>query len=235
IIGTPGSYTATESVFKIRIPRKDIAQTIDGQRVADGFPIESWIAFSPAIRGGGLMMGELQLLEKEVNPGASSLVESGVDITGLGNALVFDQPRVLTMNVSGTAPFDQLAGGMRKALDKIGGIHAGTANGARFQSPKTNAIDAAPIDTILSMKGAVTNGVYRASIGQVSVLNNTPFGKGMGASTSVVFVGTNQNAMVHGEIVATADQLQRVIKALLAKRLDLISIRNHTIGEHPQL
>src|SRR5262249_60035797 len=63
IIGTPGSYTATESVFKIRIPRKDIAQTIDGQRVADGFPIESWIAFSPAIRGGGLMMAELQLLE----------------------------------------------------------------------------------------------------------------------------------------------------------------------------
>jgi hypothetical protein len=57
----------------------------------------------------------------------------------------------------------------------------------------------------------------------------------MGAGTSVVFSGTNQNAMVQGEIVATVDQLQRVLKALRAKGMDLISIRNHTIGEHPQL
>ena len=88
---------------------------------------------------------------------------------------------------------------------------------------------------ILSMKGNVTNGIYRASIGQISVLNNTPFGKEMGASTSVVFTGTNQAAMVQGEIVATAEQLQHVLKALRANRLDLISIRNHTIAEHPQL
>src|SRR5262249_39234057 len=155
IIGTPGSYTATESVFKIRIPRKDIALTIDGQRVANGFPIESWIAFSPEIRGGGLMMAELQLLAEEVNPVASSLVESGLNITGLGNATVFDEPWVLTMNVTGTAAFDQLAGGIRKALDKIATIHAGKANSANSQLPKTSAIDAAPIDTILSMKGTV--------------------------------------------------------------------------------
>jgi hypothetical protein len=85
------------------------------------------------------------------------------------------------------------------------------------------------------MKGSVTNGVYRASIGQITVLNNTPVGKEMGVSTSVVFSGTNQNAMVQGEIVATAEQLQRVLKALRGKRLDLISIRNHVVGEHPQV
>jgi hypothetical protein len=81
----------------------------------------------------------------------------------------------------------------------------------------------------------VTNGVYRASIGQITVLNNTPVGKEMGVSTSVVFSGTNQNAMVQGEIVATGEQLQRVLRALRARRLGLISIRNHIISEHPQL
>ena len=85
------------------------------------------------------------------------------------------------------------------------------------------------------MKGAVANGIYRASIGQVSVLGNTPFGREMGATTSVMFAGTNQNAIVQGEIVVVADQLQRVLKGILAKHLDLVSIRNHTIGEHPQL
>ncbi len=82
---------------------------------------------------------------------------------------------------------------------------------------------------------ALTNGVYRASIGQITVLNNTPIGKEMGVSTSVVLSGTNQNALLQAEIVATAQQLQRTLKALRAKRLELISIRNHLIAEHPQV
>jgi len=235
IVGTPGSYAANESVFKIRIPRTDIALNLQGQRVTSALPIESWVAFSPEIRGGGLMMGELQLLEEEVNPVASAVLDAGLNITGLANAMIFDQPRLLTMNVSGIGPFDELATGIRKSLDAIAAVHASKTSPARSQFPKTSAIDAGSIDTILSMKGTVTNGIYRAAIGQIGVLNNTPFGKEMGASTSVVFTGTNQDAMVQGEIVATADQLQRVLKALRARGLDLTSIRNHTIAEHPQL
>jgi hypothetical protein len=83
IIGTAGSYTASESVFKIRIPRTDIALNLRGQHVFSAFPIESWIAFSPEIRGDGLVMGELQLLEDEVNPAASALLNAGLNITGL--------------------------------------------------------------------------------------------------------------------------------------------------------
>jgi hypothetical protein len=149
--------------------------------------------------------------------------------------MIFDAPRLLTMDLSGTGSFDKLATGIRKSLDAIAAAHVGKTTTARSQFPKTNAIDGVPIDAILSMKATVTNGIYRAAIGQISVLNNTPFGKEMGASTSVVFTGTNQDAMVQGEIVATPEQLQRALKALRAKGLDLISIRNHTIAEHPQL
>jgi len=236
IIGVTGSYTPGESVFKIRIPRTEIVLNVQRQRVATGSPIESWVAFSPEIRGGGLVIGELQLLEEEVNPVASAALDAGLEINGLANAMLFDQPRLLTLNLSGTGSFDKLASAVRKCLDAIAVTHSSKAAApVRSQAPKTSAIDAGPIDAILSMKGAVTNGVYRASIGQITVLNNTPIGKEMGVSTSVVFSGTNQNAVVQGEIAATADQLQRVLKALRARRLDLISIRNHTIAEHPQL
>jgi Domain of Unknown Function (DUF1259) len=236
IIGATGSYTPSESVFKIRIPRTEIALSVQGQRAATGFPIESWVAFSPEIRGGGLLIGELQVLEEEVNPVASAALDAGLEVNGLANAMLFDHPRLLAVNLSGTGAFDKLASAVRKCLDAIAAAHASKASAAvRPQLPNTSAIDAGPIDTILSMKGKVTNGVYRASIGQITVLKNTPIGKEMGVSTSVVFSGTNQNAMVQGEIVATADQLQRVLKALRARRLDLISIRNHTIAEHPQL
>jgi hypothetical protein len=221
ILGRSGSYVPSESVFKIRIPKT-------------GFPIESWVAFSPEIRGGGMMMGELQLLETEVNPVATAILDAGLDINGLANATLSDPLRLLTMNISGTGSFDSLAGGVRKALDVLSAAQTKTS-AARPAFPKSSSIDGEPIDAVLSMKGTVVNGIYRAAIGQISVLNNTPFGKEMGASTSLTFAGTNQDATVQGEIVASADQLQRVLKALRAKRLDLISIRNHTIGEHPQL
>src|SRR5262249_48972099 len=124
----------------------------------------------------------------------------------------------------------------RKCLDAIAATHSAKAGiPSRPPFPKMSAIDAGPIDAILSMKGAVTNGVYRASIGQITVLNNTPIGKEMGVSTSVVLSGTNQNALLQAEIVATAEQLQRTLKALRAKRLEFISIRNHLIAEHPQV
>lgn len=156
-------------------------------------------------------MGELQLLEEEVNSVVSAALDSGLNITGLANTMLFDQPRLLTLNLSGSGSFDKLASGIRKCLDSIAAARTGkTATVVRPEFPSTSAIDGGPIDTILSTKGTVTNGIYRAAIGQISVLNNTPFGKEMGASTSVVFSGTNQNAMVQGEIVATVDQLHTI-------------------------
>src|SRR5262249_32650228 len=118
--------------------------------------------------------------------------------------------------------------------DTIASVRPKTTT-ARAPFPKVSAIDGGPIDTMLSMKGTVINGIYRASIGQITILNNTPFGKEMGAATSMTFGGTNQDAIIEGEIVAAVDQLQRVLKALREKRFDLITIRNHTLGEHPQL
>jgi len=227
-------YVANESAFRIRIPRSDVALSFRGQPVPGGLPIESWASFSPDIRGGALMMGALQLLEAEVNPVASVVLDAGLNINGLANTRIGDQPRLMTMNVGGTGSFDQLATGYRKALDAIAAVRTKTL-GSRSPFPKISAIDAEPIDAILSMKGTVTNGVYHASIGQISVLNNTPFGKEMGAATSLTFVGTNQDAILEGEIVATAAQVQRVLKALRTGKLDLVSIRNHTIGEHPEL
>src|SRR5215471_3381408 len=80
IIGTAGTYMADESVFKIRIPRNDIVLNLRNQRVTNGFPLESWVSFSPEIHGVGLMMGELQLLEEEVDSVASAALDAGLDI-----------------------------------------------------------------------------------------------------------------------------------------------------------
>ena len=52
-------------------------------------------------------------------------------------------------------------------------------------------------------------------------------------STRVSIFGINERAYLDAQIVATSDELQRVLKALRAKALNIVSIRNHLVGEHP--
>ena len=98
-----------------------------------------------------------------------------------------------------------------------------------------NSIDPGPINAILSMSGTVSNGMYHAAIGRVILLNGAPIGRELGASTWITMSGTNGHATVEGEFAATTSELQPVLKALRSRSLKFISIRNHTLGEHPQL
>jgi hypothetical protein len=91
-----------------------------------------------------------------------------------------------------------------------------------------------PLDTILSMRGVVIGGVYRAAIGSRAVLHGELIGREMGMSTWVSFAGTNDHALAQGEFVETPDGLKILLKALRMKGVNIVSIRNHTLGEHPQ-
>jgi len=108
------------------------------------------------------------------------------------------------------------------------------ADGHEVRTIEGLAIDGGPLDTILSMRGVVIGGVYRAAIGSRAVLHGELIGREMGMSTWVSFAGTNDHALAHGEFAETPDGLKTLLKALRSKGLNIISIRNHTLGEHPQ-
>jgi len=55
----------------------------------------------------------------------------------------------------------------------------------------------------------------------------------MGMTTWLSFTGTDQHALITGDILATIDELQNLLKALRMKGMSVTSIRNHTFGEHP--
>src|SRR5262249_36527374 len=88
---------------------------------------------------------------------------------------------------------------------------------------------------ILSMHGVVTDGIYRSAVGRVALLAGTPIGREMGIRTTIALFGTSQRAFADAEFAVTADELQPVLLALRAKELNIASIRNHLVGEHPQI
>jgi hypothetical protein len=55
----------------------------------------------------------------------------------------------------------------------------------------------------------------------------------MGIGTRVSMLGTNDRAFADAEMVVSGEKLRRVLIALRTKNLNITSIRNHLVGEHP--
>jgi hypothetical protein len=100
--------------------------------------------------------------------------------------------------------------------------------------PVANNIDPAPLNGVLSMRGVVADGIYRAAIGRIAIVNGTPIGREMGMSTSIVIFGANDRAFAQAELIVNPDELQRVLKELRTRDFTITSIRKHTVAEHPE-
>jgi len=57
----------------------------------------------------------------------------------------------------------------------------------------------------------------------------------MGVTSWVSLSDSDDRAFAQGEFVATSDELQSLLRALRSKDIKIVSIRNHMVGEHPQL
>ena len=66
-----------------------------------------------------LLSGQLLLLEDEVNPVMTAVLNAGLEINGLADSSTFDGPRLKTLDVTGGGTFQSLAAAFRKTLDEI--------------------------------------------------------------------------------------------------------------------
>src|SRR5947208_16111302 len=75
-LGKQGDYKA--NVLKINIPRNDLKVTVDGVATPTPFGFGGWLAMTKGDHG-DVMMGDLVLLEDEVNPVTSALLDNGLE------------------------------------------------------------------------------------------------------------------------------------------------------------
>ena len=99
ILGKQGDYAS--NVLKVNIPRNDLTVSIQGMPVPTGLGFGGWVAMTNGDDGKTVMMGDLVLVEKEVNPVMSALLNNGIEVTALHNHFFFEQPRIFYMHVMG--------------------------------------------------------------------------------------------------------------------------------------
>ena len=120
-------------VHRYGFPRTDLAVTLDGVTIKPALALGGWIAFKPA-HGGAMAMGDLVLLESEVNPVMLKLIEGGLEITAVHNHLLRASPPTFYMHVGGHGDPAKMAAVIRDALGahRANARHFAQTIGLRF-------------------------------------------------------------------------------------------------------
>ncbi|HKD77006.1 MAG TPA: DUF1259 domain-containing protein, partial [Ktedonobacterales bacterium] len=96
-------------------PRTDLIVTLDGVAIKPALALGGWVAFK-AMNDDAMVMGDVVLLEDEINPVMTTLIENGIEITALHNHLLRANPATFYLHIGGMGDPIKMATAIRTAL-----------------------------------------------------------------------------------------------------------------------
>lgn len=222
-------------IATIRVPRTDLAVTVDGVRLSPFQGLTTWAAFERA-GDGTMVMGDFTLTEGQVSPTMSAALDNGLEVTALHNHFLFAEPPVFFMHIGGTGTTERLAAAVRKTLDAAQTAARSHATGFGGTKPaEKNTLDPAPLEAILGPGAQAKDGMVKLVFEKKTTMHGTPAGAGMGVNTWAAFAGSPDAAVVDGDFAMREGELQGVLKALRHGGIDVVAIHNHMTHEEPRI
>jgi hypothetical protein len=223
-------------VRRYGFPRSDLTVTLDGVAIKPALALGGWVAFKP-MGGEAMVMGDLVLLESEINPVMLKMIEGGLDITAVHNHLLRASPATFYMHVGGHGDPAKMAAAIRDALAVSKTPMTMTAPAA---PPPAIDLDTTQLDQIMEAKGQANGGVYQFNVPRREPVSMdgmplTPAAP-LGAAIGINFQPTGDGkAAITGDFVLTNDEVNPVIRALRANGIDVTAVHSHMLDEEPRL
>lgn len=235
LTGAKGKLDEKEDVFKVSLPRTKLAVNVAGVRVTPPMGLTAWAAFK-RIGKQVMVMGDMVLLEDQVNPVMSIALENGLEVTALHNHFFWDRPKVMFMHIGGMSDEVSLATAVGKVLGEIRKTSGGKGPVPKQKiNPTKTTLDPKKIEAIVGVKGELKDGVYKAVVGTTTKMHGYTMGNAMGVNTWMAFAGSDEVAVVDGDFAMLETELQPVLKTLRGAGIHVVAIHNHMTGEQPRI
>jgi hypothetical protein len=235
LTGAKGKLDPKEGVFKVSVPRGDLDVRVAGVHMTPPMGLTSWASFK-RVGQHAVVMGDMVLLEDQVNPVMSAALDNGLEVTALHNHFIWDAPRVMFMHVGGMGNEEGLAAAVGKVFSRIKETSGGRGEVPHAEiDPATTSLDPAKIDAILREKGDLKDGVYKVVVGRTTHMHGGIMGSTMGVNTWAAFAGSDEQAVVDGDFAMLESELQPVLKALRGAGIDIVAMHQHMTGESPRI
>jgi hypothetical protein len=235
LTGGKGELNTQEGVFKVSVPRTDLAVAAAGVKMTPPMGLTSWAALQE-IGTQTIVMGDIVLLEDQVNPVMSVALANGLEVTALHNHFFWDIPRVMFMHIGGMGNAETLADAVGKVFATIKETSGGKGTVPHAElDPAQTSLDPKPIEEILGVKGQMASGVYKITIGRTTTMHGHEVGNTMGVNTWAAFVGSDDTAVVDGDFAMFESELQPVLKALRGAGINIVAIHQHMTMESPRV
>jgi hypothetical protein len=232
--GRTGAVTG--DVHRYGFPRTDLQVTLDGVAIRPALALGGWAAFKP-MHGGAMVMGDLVLLETEINPVMAKLIENGIEITAVHNHVLRANPATFYMHIGGHGDPAKMAAAIRTALAES---KTPPAAPAAASPPPAIDLDTEQLDQIIGAKGQANGGVYQIGVPRRDPITENgvqiaPAGP-MGVATAINFQPTGGGkAAITGDFVLIGEEVNPVVKALRANGIEVTAIHSHMLTEQPRL
>lgn len=226
----------TGDAHRYGFPRTDLSVTLDGVAIKPALALGGWVVFKP-MHGEAMVMGDLVLLDTEVNPVMTRMIANGLQITAVHNHLLRASPETFYMHVAGHGDPVKLATAIRDAL--AASKTPGTVPASTTPPPAVD-LDTARLDQIIGVKGQANGGVYQFNVPRRDPVTEdgmqlSPVGP-MGVALGINFQPTGGGkAAITGDFVLTSDEVNPVIAAFKAHGIEVTALHSHMLDEQPRL
>jgi hypothetical protein len=231
-LGRSGQKTG--EVYKVSFPRGDLQVSVHGVAIKPGLALGSWAAFL-GTDDKAMVMGDLVLLEAEVNPVVAKLRSSGFEISAVHNHLMEEAPKVLYVHYMAHGPAVQLATSLRAAL---------SVSKTPLEKPASAAEEGAPPAWVKAVEDAVgRQGTFKGGVLSYGVPRSNAITMGgmtiapaAGVAQAINFQAADSGKVATtGDFVLTADEVNPVISELQGHEIAVTALHSHMLTEQPRL
>ncbi len=219
----------TGDVLKFTFPRYDLMVIIGNIMLEPDLALTSWVAFDQ-LDNKSMIMGDLVLLEGEVESVISYLLKNGIEVTALHNHLLFESPRVMYLHIKGVGDPIKLAQILKNALSLTTTPLGGN------QQP-SSLIDWSLVENFFGRKGSHKGNVLQLSFPRNVIITDDghQLSPAMGISHGINFQYLGDKVATTGDFVLLENEVNPVAQILSENNIIITALHNHMITENPRL